>query len=1045
MKKLGLTVFSVICAICMAFGIMLMTNVNKVSADTVDGDIPVLSETKYKISTDKGGLLIATGIKNYNDVYKVGYTGLDGTTGNKSETKYYSSIKSGTNTWTAQQLFGEEFTGMIVWEINYDPAEYYEYSAFVEYGYRINGNLVKYDPVRNVSATSKITPIVINNKSDLDAFGDALLADETAGKQYVLGADIDYGGETWAAGRSLSTVFKGTLDGRGHKISGYNCQRGLFAEMSKDSVVKNLYVEPDLAGNSAGGAICYKNYGRIENCAIALNVLNGDTAQFSGVVTSNRNEGATGVGEIANCIVKVASYSGDGTRFPAIAAVYNEQEKYQGDFSNCYAISHYSDYMYGSVTAGLYANDNAFFTSVTELPETNGWNDYWSIVDGELCFGGNKIAENLIDKTATAVFDYDRNSGSDYTLTVTGIDAGLTSNIGITAVKTVSGTTLAFEKSGANDIVFANATLSGFVGEQQVYLVTSAAKYKIIICMADMIINDKDDLDDFGALLTSNTATGYYVLGADIDYDGANWAPGLANNSSELGGTLDGRGHKISNFVCDWGFTKWIAAGSKIENLYFGVKLNGTKPNAGGGICTYNYGIIRNCAVVIDIVAGDGAYFGGVVNIHRQARIENCFVKIASYTGNTTGRSFGAIADTKVASDAVIISNCYAVSAYSTNMYSISGGSTVTTGLYADDNAFLDAVTELPEANGWNNYWSIVNGELCFGGNKIAEKVVDKTDTAIFDFDRTSGSNYTMDLTATGIDAGLMSNADITAVKTISGTMLAFTKSGDNALIFANATLSGFIGEQQVYLVTSAAKYKVTICMASNILTTKDQFVAYFNANASKTTSADTYVVLKSDINLENANWDNVYGTSHTSTFTGTFDGRGHKVYNFSGRRGLFIDLSSTATVKNLFVAIKLNGGYQGGGICWFNYGRIENCAIVIDITEGDGTYWGGVTHTNQSGATIANCFVKIASYTGNDRGRTFNAIADTGSGISNCYAVSSYSSYMYGTNNSGLYGSDTAFFTAINSLSVSNGWNGYWSIADGTLSFGGNIVIANS
>lgn len=162
MKKSVLTAFAVICAICIMFGVMTTTNVNKASANSIveDGEIPVLSETKYKLSTNKGGLLIATAIKNYSDVYEVGYTGLDDAVKlNSSTTKYYASIRSGSNEWTAQNLFGNEFegAGLIVWEIVYDNTVDYTYRAYAKYGQRIDGNLSPYNPERIVTGTAKTT------------------------------------------------------------------------------------------------------------------------------------------------------------------------------------------------------------------------------------------------------------------------------------------------------------------------------------------------------------------------------------------------------------------------------------------------------------------------------------------------------------------------------------------------------------------------------------------------------------------------------------------------------------------------------------------------------------------------------------------------------------------------------------------------------------------------------------------------------------------------------------------------------------------------
>ena len=166
MKKISLTVFTVVCAISMAFGIMLMTNATKANADSieVDGTVPILSDvTYYKISADsnKSGLIIATGIKDYQDTYEVGYEGLpDGTNArHDSKTGYYTAIKSGDYTWTAQELFGEGYDGMIVWEIEYNRATEYTVKAYAKHGRRVDGKLAKYDPEKVVYGKEKSVPI----------------------------------------------------------------------------------------------------------------------------------------------------------------------------------------------------------------------------------------------------------------------------------------------------------------------------------------------------------------------------------------------------------------------------------------------------------------------------------------------------------------------------------------------------------------------------------------------------------------------------------------------------------------------------------------------------------------------------------------------------------------------------------------------------------------------------------------------------------------------------------------------------------------------
>ena len=162
MKKITLAVLTVAMSFFVALSMALMLNVNSVKADA--GVVPTISETKYKISTNNDGLLIATGISNYNDVYEVGYVFTD-SEGNDitssiskvsaDTNKYYSKITSGANLWTATDLFGEGYTGMIVWEINYDASEDYFFKAYAKVGERIDGELyessvVEYNEARSI-------------------------------------------------------------------------------------------------------------------------------------------------------------------------------------------------------------------------------------------------------------------------------------------------------------------------------------------------------------------------------------------------------------------------------------------------------------------------------------------------------------------------------------------------------------------------------------------------------------------------------------------------------------------------------------------------------------------------------------------------------------------------------------------------------------------------------------------------------------------------------------------------------------------------------
>ena len=160
MKKLSVYILSLLCGLCMMFGFAFSLNTAVASADTFAGTTPILSTTKYKISKSQEHMLLATGIKDYDDVYEVGYAfkDMDGITKYHAvTTKYYTSITSGNSTWTVSDMFGSEYTGMIVWEVAYDQANAYTYQAYAKVGDRVDGNLVTSDT------------IVYGNRKDLGA------------------------------------------------------------------------------------------------------------------------------------------------------------------------------------------------------------------------------------------------------------------------------------------------------------------------------------------------------------------------------------------------------------------------------------------------------------------------------------------------------------------------------------------------------------------------------------------------------------------------------------------------------------------------------------------------------------------------------------------------------------------------------------------------------------------------------------------------------------------------------------------------------------
>ena len=858
-------------------------------------------------------------------------------------------------------------------------------------------------------ANGYIVDMAINNKTDLDAFGEAMKKDETTiDLYYILGADIDYGGANWSAGWYGSAAkFRGTFDGRGHAITNYVMHYGLFCDMVAGSEVKDLYVSAKLKGSAPGGALSRINNGHIENCMVILTVLSGETAvNFAGVAAGNNTSG-----EIRNCIVKVAAYAGEEKSFNAIS------NSNSGTISNCYGISTKSNYLYDSVPDGLYNTDKAFLEDVFSLSEFNGWNPkLWSLEAGKLIFSGKDLMA-----LKTSQFVIDKSDAVNNNCTVV-----LPSDIDATKITTVSdvSTTIAITSAnaGTNSVTFNVSGLAS--GEKTLTFSTGTASYIFTnAIVADMVINNKSDLDAFGDRLIAKTATGYYLLGNDIDYGGESWAAGN-NSSAELGNNaiFNGNGHSITNFACDYGlFGGWTGAGSYVKNLYVSVKLSGTQQ--GGAICKNSYGVIKNCVIVVDITNGTGAWFGGVAFKQYQGQINNCFVKIASYTYEEgKKKNFNAIID-----EGSTVSNCYAVSPYSGAMYG-----TYKIGLYTTDAAFIEDISRLPENEGWNqDFWALNSGKLTFGGKDI---IIPET------------SEIIIDKSAALSTVVLPSDIDATKITTVSdgSVTVAITSAnkGANSVTFNASGLAS--GEKTLTFSTGTASYIFTnVIVADMVISNKTELDAF--GDLLKADNAKGYYILDADIDYTNAWWDPGY-YNKSGELDGTLNGRGHKIYNIQYHWGFVRFVDSTGKIKNLYLDAKLRGNYNGGGISCSNFGVIENCLVSLTVTSGEAAKnFAGVTAINNASGKVNNCIVIVAGYTGEDK--IFNAIVGTTNAgtVSNCYGISTKSNYLYGSVSDGLYSSDVEFLNNVDVLSAADNWSEYLNIRHGKFYFGDNLILGAS
>ena len=208
-------------------------------------------------------------------------------------------------------------------------------------------------------------------------------------------------------------------------------------------------------------------------------------------------------------------------------------------------------------------------------------------------------------------------------------------------------------------------------------------------------------------LAIKDNLSGTYVLIADIDLEGMEW-----ENLGKFAGTLDGRGHKITNMAHSnggdavFGIFLEILAGAKVSRIV----LEGTVADAGawaGAICVRNYGIIENCIINLDVTAlGEAGHIGGI-STDNNGIITNCLVlsKI-----DAQGTLWGSCTGNLVINNNGTIQNTYACkdNSMTDKIIHANNGQSLSSGSYS--------LSDLKNSSLYSNWdasiWQITNGEL---------------------------------------------------------------------------------------------------------------------------------------------------------------------------------------------------------------------------------------------------------------------------------------------------------------------------------------------
>ena len=510
---------------------------------------------------------------------------------------------------------------------------------------------------------------------------------ESWGKNYVLGADIDLGGEKITPIGKGSEAFTGKFSGDGHTVSNFKIVSreggdiGLFG--NNDGTIMNLGVknaEISVVVNDRivyVGGVCGENTGTIQNC-YNTGTVSGSVGTVSGSAEINDFElGFGGVcgynwGKIQNCYntgtVSGTNYVGgvcgynwgkiqncyntgavNGNKFVCGVCGYNKKT-----IQNCYNTGAVSGTKYVGGVCGDngYTIQNCYNTGAVSGTEyvgsVCGYNNGGTITNcyynkdicasGGIGFGEGSAAGLTTEELCSGKLD--KLAGFEESVWEPGKSSDVTPTGGRFGTKTYTYPSLKGVGSAATaDVAVYNFDIDGNDDWQLFTEITTADQFKAIV----------NDSESWGK---------NYVLGDKIDLGSEKITP-IGNSYNPFTGKFSGNGHTVSNYIIDklgnciglFGYNK-----GTIMNLGVEKAEISNESVIVGGVCGENHGTIMNCFNTGAVSGTDNV--GGVCG-ENYGTIQNCYntgaVKGEYNVGGVCGYNDGG--DT--------IQNCYNTGAVS--------------------------------------------------------------------------------------------------------------------------------------------------------------------------------------------------------------------------------------------------------------------------------------------------------------------------------------------------------------------------------------------
>ncbi|MHC4314800.1 MAG: GLUG motif-containing protein, partial [Planctomycetota bacterium] len=827
-------------------------------------------------------------------------------------------------------------------------------------------------------------------------------------KCFKLMADIDLADFTGTSFNIIGSIvwhrpFTGTFDGNGHKISNFSytytdkSRIGLFGYVrGENAEIKDLgLIAPDVdarTGDYVGSLVGYLRDGTITNCYVDGASVTGDdrvggllggnhgtitNCYSTGSVTGDRNVGGLvggNGGTITNCYAGGGRVTGN--RYVGGLVGWNN-----GTIIGCYSTGSVS--ANGWFVGGLVGWNNGTIIGCYSTGSVSGTNkgglvgygsghvftSYWDIeTSGQANSGGGKGKTTAQMMMASTFLHWGT------------CDGVWTINEGVDYPR------LAWEQRPGEPIVGA-FPLQGDGVPDNPYLIHTPEQLNVIgllPCVWDKHFKLMENID-----LSKYTGTEFNII-------------------VRFSGTFDGNGHTISNFTYTSTSTSYIGLFGYVTGEIKDLGL--IDPNleaVTGSLVGYSDGIITNCYAEGGSVSGGGSV-GGLVGFNWKGTITNSYSSASVSGSNYVGGLVGY-------NDYGTINNCYSMGSVSGDDYvgGMVGNNYHGTIANCYSTGSVWGNVNIGGLVGWD-YGTITNSYS--SGNVSGDWYVGglvgrnwSTITGCYSTGSVSGTTDVGGLVGYGFGHVVSSYWDI---ETSGQAISAGGKGKTTAQMMMASTFLHWGTCDEVWTINEGVDYpRLTWEQRPG-----EPIVGAFPLQGDGVPDSPYLIYTPEQLNIIGllpCVWDkhfklmaNIDLSQYAGTdfniivrFTGTFDGNGHTISNFTctstGTNYIGLFGYVTGEIKNLgFIDPNVDvgtGSRVGSLVGRLDNGTINNCYVEGGSISGD-WYVGGLVGRNYYGI-ITNCY-STADVLGNDR--VGGLVGENVGTITNCYSSAGVSGDRY-------------------------------------------------